>query len=270
MAADAAARAAGVTTREIAELREFDAVCRLFAEIWRPDPENPLATTELLRALSKAGNYVGGAFNGARLVGASTGFFGAPADATLHSHIAGVAGSGCGVGFALKLHQRAWAMERGASAIKWTFDPLVARNAYFNLVKLGASAVEYLPDFYGRVYDDLNGSGETDRLLIRWDLAAPEVVAACAGTPRPGAAGGAVVALDRSAGGLPVLGSLAGETLLVAAPADIERQRVSDPGGAREWRLAVREVLGKLLGDGARVTGFDKSGWYVVTRRETR
>ncbi len=91
LVADAAALAAGVTVREVAELGEFEAVCRLFDEIWRPEPQNPPITAELLRALTKADNYVGGAFEGDELVGACVGFFGPPAEATMHSHIAGVA-----------------------------------------------------------------------------------------------------------------------------------------------------------------------------------
>src|SRR5699024_8773798 len=106
-----------------------------YDRIWRPDPANPPVTTELLRALTKAGNYVTGAYDGAELIGACVGFFGEPAGAALHSHIAGVTGAARGrhVGFALKLHQRAWALRRGVREIAWTFDPLIRRNAYFNL-----------------------------------------------------------------------------------------------------------------------------------------
>jgi predicted GNAT superfamily acetyltransferase len=271
--ADAAARAAGVHVREITELGDLDAVCRLYDGIWRPDPRNPPVTTDLLRALIKSGNYVAGAFDGARLVGAGVAFFGAPAEAELHSHLAGVAATaaGRGVGFALKLHQRAWAMLRGASAIAWTFDPLVSRNAYVNLVKLAATPTEYLPNFYGGMHDAINGSDDSDRLLVRWDLDAPGVAAACAGRLSPCDASlqrarGAVVGLARSARGRPVAGPLDGETVLVAVPPDIEILRSADPPGAKQWRLAVRHALATLMADGARVTGFDRSGWYVVSR----
>ena len=84
------------------------------------------------------------------------------------------------VGFALKLHQRAWALLRGVSEIAWTFDPLVSRNAYFNLVKLGAQPAEYLPNFYGTMLDTINGDDDSDRLLVRWRLRSPHVVAAAA------------------------------------------------------------------------------------------
>jgi predicted GNAT superfamily acetyltransferase len=266
--AERAASNAGVSVRELATIDEFGAVARLFQDIWRPPPESPLVTTELLRALTKAGNYLGGAFEGEKLVGACVGFFGAPADGTMHSHIAGVDPSlaGRNVGFALKLHQRAWALRRGVGVIAWTFDPLVARNAYFNLAKLGATAVEYLPDFYGGMHDEVNAGDDTDRLLVRWDLGAPEVIEACAGRPHVVAHHHAAVALGRTPAGLPETGVAEGPTLLVAVPADVAALRTADPSGAKEWRGAVRDVLGGLLADGARVAGFDRAGWYVLTR----
>jgi predicted GNAT superfamily acetyltransferase len=272
-AAEAAARTAGVQVREIAELGDLEAVGRLYDKIWRPDPKNPPVTTELLRALTKAGNYVGGAFDGAELVGACVAFFGAPAGTAMHSHIAGVSPAALGrsIGFALKLHQRAWAMQRGVGQIAWTFDPLISRNAYFNLVKLGAAAIEYLPNFYGGMTDGINGNDDTDRLLVRWELTAPEVVAAGAGKISPANAEvelrrGAVIALARSGHGRPVTGKLAGETALVAVPHDIEGLRRTDLGCARQWRVAVRDVLSTAMAAGGYVAGFDKSGWYIVRR----
>jgi predicted GNAT superfamily acetyltransferase len=280
-AADAAARAANVQVREISSLNEFDAVNHLYAEIWRPDPRNPPMTSELLRAFSKAGNYVAGAFDGDELLGACVGFFGAPAEETLHSHIAGVSGAARGrnVGFAMKLHQRAWSMMRGLSVVAWTFDPLVRRNAYFNLVKLAARPEEYLANFYGSMRDAINGGDDSDRLLVHWRLDDPLVVAACLGTTSAAdaqleLASGAVIALSVSARGGPAVGALDAltgldaRTFLVAIPADIEALRAGDPGCAKDWRIAVRETLGAMITDGARVTGFDPAGHYVLRRRE--
>jgi predicted GNAT superfamily acetyltransferase len=274
-AADAAARAAGVRVREIDELTELDAVYRLYTAIWRPDPKNPPVTSELLRALTKSGNYVAGAFDHDELIGACVGFFGAPADGALHSHIAGVSGAARGrsVGFALKVHQRAWAMLHGVFAISWTFDPLVRRNAYFNVAKLAGRPTEYLTNFYGGMHDAINGSDDTDRVLVDWQLDDPLVAAACAGTANPGdaqaaVASGAAIALDASERGHPIVGRLDATKLLVAVPADIERLRVSDPGLGKEWRVALREVLGPLMADGGRVTGFDRAGWYILQRAD--
>jgi predicted GNAT superfamily acetyltransferase len=272
-AAEAAARAAGVQVREIAELADLESVYLLYDRIWRPDPKNPPVTTELLRALTKAGNYVSGAFDGGELVGACVGFFSAPAGTAMHSHVAGVSPAALGrsVGFALKQHQRAWALQRSVGQIAWTFDPLVSRNAYFNLAKLGAAAIEYLPNFYGDMNDGINGTGDTDRLLVQWELTAAEVAAASAGKISPASADaelrrGAVIALGRSDQGKPVAGDLAGEMALVAIPHDVEGLRRTDPGCAQQWRIAVRDVLSTAMAAGGSIAGFDKSGWYVVRR----
>jgi predicted GNAT superfamily acetyltransferase len=268
-AAEAAAAAAGVRVRELRELDELDAVYRLYDGIWRPDPRNPPVTTELLRALTKAGNYVVGAFDGDAMVGACVGFFAAPSEGALHSHVAGVSGQARGIGFALKVHQRAWAMLRGVDVISWTFDPLVRRNAYFNIVKLAARPTEYLTNFYGDMHDGINSGGDTDRLLVRWELSSPAVAVAASGVPAVAElASDAVVALSSGADGGPVFGTLAGETLLVAVPPDIEGLRRTDLATAQAWRTAVREVLGTLLAEGATVTGFDRAGWYVLSRNE--
>ena len=262
-AAGSAARNARVTVRELGGIAELSAVERLYDEIWHPDAAAPIAT-ELLCAFAKAGNYVVGAFDTEQLVGACVGFFSAPARATLHSHITGVSPHllGRSVGYALKLHQRAWALQRGVTAIEWTFDPLVRRNAYFNLVKLGARAVEYLPNFYGGLRDAINAGDETDRLLVRWDLLAPDARAA-----RPGAETNAPVALEAAADGAPVLGMLDADLSLVAVPSDIETLRSQDPERAKQWRTAMRTALGGLMASGARVSRFDREGWYVVEGR---
>jgi predicted GNAT superfamily acetyltransferase len=271
-AADAAALAAGVAVRELTDLAELTAVVELYATIWGRTG-NPPITLELLRAFAKAGNYVGGAFEGDRLVGACVGFFHAPAEDALHSHIAGVAADVTGrqVGFALKLHQRAWAMRRGVSEIAWTFDPLVSRNAYFNLVKLAARPVEYLTNFYGAMLDTINGDDDSDRLLVSWRLRDPVVVAACEGRTAPALsadelANGAVVALGIDADGAPEPGRLDGRTALVAVPREIGALRARDPALAQRWRVAVRDALSTLVADGGRIAGFDRTGWYIVKR----
>jgi predicted GNAT superfamily acetyltransferase len=271
-AATMAARVAGVSVRELTDLAELNGVVDLFATIWGRSG-NPPVTIELLRAFTKAGNYVAGAFEDDRLIGACVGFFHEPAGDALHSHIAGVAPHATGrrVGFALKLHQRAWALTRGVSEIAWTFDPLVARNAYFNLVKLAARPAEYLTNFYGPMLDALNGDQDSDRLLVRWQLRDRAVALASTG----GAAGAvaeeelavaAVLALSVAQDGGPVPGRLDGATSLVAVPRDIQGLRAADPGMAQRWRVAVRDTLTGLIGGGGRIDGFDRAGWYVVRR----
>jgi predicted GNAT superfamily acetyltransferase len=112
-------------------------------------------------------------------------------------------------------------------------------------------------------------------MLVDWHLAAPAVVAAAAGSPTLAdamaeRAAGAGIALHVGADGGPVPGTDDKGTLLVAVPGDIETMRIRDPGRAKDWRVAVREMLGPLLAGGARITGFDRSGWYVVRRGDGR
>ena len=269
--AAAAAAAAGVSVRALTDLRDLEHVVRLFARIWGRDA-NPPMSLELLRAFTKAGNYVSGAFVADQLVGGCVGFFHAPSEDALHSHIAGVSPemTGRAVGFALKLHQRAWAMGRGVDRVAWTFDPLVSRNAYFNIVKLGARPVEYMPNFYGLMLDTVNGDGDSDRLLIHWSLRDPAVAEACgqAGVRRadPALLAGAVVALGTAADGSPEPGRLDGATSLVAVPPDITGLRATDPALAAAWRRAVRGAMTDLMALGATVAGFDRTRGYVLRR----
>ncbi|MFF5112097.1 GNAT family N-acetyltransferase [Streptosporangium sp. NPDC000509] len=254
-----------VILRELRSIEEMEEVFQLFDGIWHPDPGGEPITVELMRALSHAGNYVAGAYQDDRLVGASVGFLAAPAGQVLHSHVTGAA-VGRGIGFALKSHQRRWALDRGLDRITWTYDPLVRRNAHFNLVKLGARPEEYLPSFYGVMEDAINAGDESDRMLTVWRLTEPQVLAAVRGEPhRPKTPPDAVTALAER-DGRPALGRADARTLLVAIPADIEALRRTDPGAAKSWRHAVRDVLGSLMGEGARVTGFTTKGDYLVER----
>jgi predicted GNAT superfamily acetyltransferase len=253
-----------IEVRELHEMVELECVDALFDDIWHFGPGAPPITIELMRALSHAGGYVAGAFDGDVLVGGSVGFL--AADRTLHSHVTGATRRG--VGLDLKLHQRRWALERGLERITWTYDPLVRRNAHFNLAKLGARPVEYLPCFYGILDDAINQGDESDRLLASWPLTAPHVERPARWEPydQPGP-GDAVVALADE-GGRPVAAPVGGadRRVLVAVPEDIEGLRQSDPGAGKAWRHAVREVLGGLMAEGHAVTGFSGKRYYVVEK----
>lgn len=276
-AAEAAERTAGIDIRLLDSVGDLEGVRRLYEHIWRTGENNPPVTADLLVAMAKAGSYVSGAFDGDEMVGACFGFFSPPAREALHSHIAGVSArvQGRNVGFAMKLHQRAWALPRGVNEVCWTYDPLIRRNAYFNITKLAADADEYLPNFYGPMDDDINRSDDTDRIMVRWRLGSPDVEAACVGRPRAAdaraaLADGAVVGLGVSPDDCPVAGRSDARTVLVGVPADIEGMRESDPARAARWRGALRDVLCELLTEGAVVRGFDRAGWYIVDRQESK
>jgi predicted GNAT superfamily acetyltransferase len=269
-AAEAAARAAVevVETGDVADPAAFDDVSRLLQRVWRAEHRAEVAAPGLLRTYAHSGNYVVGAYRDGRLIGAAVGFFGRDGDTPhLHSFVAGVepGGLGRGVGFALKQHQRAWTLARGVGEVRWTYDPLVLRNASFNLRKLGGHAVRYLPEFYGAMADGINSGDLSDRLLLVWRLDTPGATAAARGTPVEVDVAGTVKLLDRSAAGTPVRTAAgAGPGLLVAVPEDVEGLRRRDPAAAAAWRLAVRDVMAGRLAAGWRIAGFTRDGYYVM------
>lgn len=257
--------------REVGDLRELE---RLFAEIWERTAVPPISS-DTLKALSHSGNYVAGARLDGRLIGGLVGWIGGspPHELHMHSHILGVVPDiqARGVGFELKQHQRRWCLERGLVAVEWTFDPLVRRNANFNLTKLGAEAREYLVNFYGTMADAINAGAESDRLLISWLLDSPGAVAAAEGrTAEPEVEdllhGEGSILLSVGPKQEPVAGELAAPVALCQMPEDIVALRLSDPARARAWRLAARDAMTGALRAGYRVTGATRSGWYVLRR----
>ena len=136
-----AARAAGVELRPLAELEDADRILRVMNATWAgPEP----FPRELLRALADSGNVPFGAFDGDETIGYVLGWAGVDPDDGLHTHSHMLAAlpdrRHRGVGYALKLAQRAQALDQGIAEIRWTFDPLGARHGYFNLSTLGAVA----------------------------------------------------------------------------------------------------------------------------------
>jgi len=246
--------------RELTTTDDLRAASELLAGIWRPTDPMPY---EMLRVLQHLGGYISGVYEGGTMVGACAAF--PTADGRLHSHITGVSARGKGAGFAIKAHQREWALAHGVTAITWTFDPLVRRNAYFNLAKLAARAEEYLPDFYGEMPDELNAGDPSDRLLLTWDLETPEVAAAVHGHPPAEPAPPDATALTAGADGRPVEADPAGAARLAGGtPADSAVLRADDPPLALDWRRAQRAALGGALAAGYRVTGFARSGHYLL------
>ncbi|MFW2335573.1 GNAT family N-acetyltransferase [Ilumatobacter sp.] len=231
--------------RTLESSSDMSTIGTVFQQVW--GTSTPIVTVELLMAVSHAGGYVAGAFESGHAVGASFGFLADHhGERALHSHITGILPGvqHHGVGRLMKNHQRAWAAERGIPWIVWTFDPLVRRNAWFNIEVLGAHITEYLENFYGTMTDSINAHDESDRLVVAWPTSDD--------ANRPGAPDGAI-------------------TTTVPTPDDIVVLRRTEPDTAAEWRLQVRNELEPLLDAGGIVTGFTRDGSYVVAHldRET-
>lgn len=126
----------------------------------------------------QAGGFTLGAFAGELLIGfvlSVPAFFGD--ERFFYSHMAAVKRDfqSSGIGAKLKWAQRETALEKGVKYIKWTFQPVQSRNAYFNLEKLGAIIKHYEPNFYGTDYstsgDQTKNIGlDSDRLFAEWQL----------------------------------------------------------------------------------------------------
>jgi predicted GNAT superfamily acetyltransferase len=265
-AAQAAARA-GVAVAAVDSVPRLRQVAGLFSQIWAA-PQLPPMPHDIMRSLAHAGGRVHAAYREGQLVGAAVAVFGPPAGASCYSLIAGVSphAEGGGIGLALKLAQRAWALRAGAAWMTWTFDPLLRRNAAFNINRLGAVGTEYLVNFYGEIADGVNDP-ETDRLAVTWDLRAP--------LPGGAAVTGDDVAhtiLAAGPGGEPAAGTpppadgTGPGPLRCWIPGDVLTVRRTSPALARRWRLAVRDVLGRAIGGGYQVTAVRRPGWYVLEK----
>ncbi len=191
----------GLAIRPLRSLDEFHETVRVQKDIWAFSDED-LVAPRLFTVFSRIGGSCLGAFVDGRLLGFALAFTARKPDGRpyWHSHMAGVSpeAQGFGVGRALKLRQREAALDARIDRIEWTFDPLQARNAHFNIEKLGVRVEAYLRNFYGITSSALHGSLPTDRLLVSWNLQDPEVVARLYGRRPPFHDGEAGVAVPLS------------------------------------------------------------------------
>ena len=278
--AELLARRAGVRIETLTAPDQFARAEEVIRRVWGARPtDSSLVNASLMRAIEHAGGHIGGVFPLAeptRLVGVSVAFCAAPSEAALHSHVAGLlpGTTGRGGGTALKFHQRAWALERGFTSITWTYDPLIARNAHFNLNRLGATFEDYLTDFYGALPDRINEDEASDRGFVRWHLVDPGLSARVDHSTTPVPAPHArpdtpvLLGIDEDVAPAPGRGSEDERTAWVQVPHDTEGMREGDPALAHRWRMALRSVLVPLLEDGWYVTGYDRTRGYFVERMD--
>lgn len=163
-----------------------------------------------------------------------------------------------GIGYQLKQAQRMRAAALGCSSIVWTFDPLVARNAYFNLHKLGATVAEYKLNAYGTDEEDLINRGlETDRLVAVW----PAQPLTSHPTPSPEVKGSVRGVLCLGGDGQPVLDIDGGSDTIYSTDVPHDFQGLMDAriDLARAWRYAFREAAQVLFSRGYHPAAFRRN-----------
>lgn len=233
-----AAARAGIEIRPAATPDELDELRATMGAVWGPQVVVP---RNVLRGMALGGAGLLVARREGRAVGFALGFLGWTGGAHFHSHQVGVLATAraTGAGVALKLAQRAQCLQHGITEMRWTYDPLLAANATFNLVRLGARVVDFLPDCYGARDDEFNTGDVTDRVEVSWQL-------------------------DRPVGGDWVQPSGRDG---IAVPADYLRLRTADPARAALLRRDVGAAFAALVAAGDSVAGLcrlDDGVAYVV------
>jgi predicted GNAT superfamily acetyltransferase len=219
--------------------------------IWH-DTDEDLTPTAIFVVAGKTGGHVLLARHGSKPVGFALAFPAFRGDLRcLHSHIVGVVPEyqNRSLGRMIKLKQRALMLEMQLALMEWTFDPLALRNAYFNIVRLGAIVRQFHANLYGVTSSPLHSGLPTDRLLAEWHVSSSRVQNALAGSAP-------VVAPD---------------AIQIVVPAEMEEWRNSGSRHAEEVQARLKAGFQKRFAQGFAVTGFrmeNGNGIYLLERYE--
>lgn len=249
-----------VTIRDLATLSEFQECCAIQDETWGEGFAGRVPTA-ILHVSQLMGGVTAGAFDSnGRMVGFVFGMTGVRNGRLAHwSDMLAVReeARGQSIGQRLKHYQRDKVRELGVEVMYWTFDPLVARNAHFNLMSLGAEFDEYVVDMYGsNTGSALHGSIPTDRIIARWDIVDQTLVQPRRDPLRD--EGSAALLNPVLADGNPALdaNALGEPELRIQIPRDSDAVREVSEEQLLRWRLAVRESFQRAISKGYKVKGF--------------
>lgn len=259
---------ADVSIRVLRTTAELGSCVELQRRIWGGSFVD-VVPASLLQVSHKIGGITAGAYlNGSTdLIGFVYGLTGVREGRLSHwSHMLGVLPEhrGLGIGQRLKRFQRRRVRELGVQEILWSFDPLMAGNAHFNLNLLHVEIDSYEPEMYGDTGSALHSFG-TDRFVARWDLSAQDgggAGAGAGGRPRDGEQEQVqdlplANVLPGTNGPAPGgAGDGSGARLRIEIPRDIFRINQEDPGLAAAWRHSTRTAFKQCFGAGYRVSGF--------------
>jgi predicted GNAT superfamily acetyltransferase len=282
------------TIRLLESPEDMTAAETLQRAVW-PGSETDVVPAHMLITAVHNGGLVLGAFVEQEMVGFVFGFPGLESTpdgprAKHCSHMMGVTSGyrDAGLGFALKRAQWQMVRHQGLDHITWTYDPLLSRNAYLNIAKLGAVCSQYRRSEYGEMRDGLNAGLPSDRFQMDWWVHTQRVKQRLSKRPRR-----PLSLTSFSQADLQPLYSLHfhddgwarppdhflplnGRLALAEIPAEYQTLKEADLPLARDWRFFSREVFETAFAAGYIVTDFvfDRSGeqprsFYVLTHGES-
>ena len=258
--------------------------------VW-PGSETDVVPAHIFITAIHNGGIVIGAFEEEQIVGFVFGFpgldFTPDGPRPKHcSHMMGIrpGNRDSGVGFMLKRAQWQMVRKQGIDHITWTYDPLLSRNAYLNITKLGTVCNTYRRAEYGDMRDGLNAGLPSDRFQVDWWINTRRV------EHRLGNRARQPLKLDNFSKAelqplyTPQIGTLnllqppehfsplEGRLLLAEIPSDFNAIKEADFALARDWRFFSREVFETAFDADYIVTDFvheNGKSFYVLTHGES-
>lgn len=262
-----------IIVRALRSPTDFRACVELQRHTWGAD-FNDLVPAHLIKVSQRIGGVAAGAFDeGGTMLGFVFGMTGIRDGEAVHwSDMLAVRSEtrGRGIGRMLKEHQREEMRKMGVGTIQWSFDPLVARNAHLNLVRLGATVDEYVVDMYADSNSPLHQGLGTDRFVASWRTDP-------GGNQRGRSDHRETVVVNSTGDGelmlTPTLPEAVGE-IRIEVPADIHRVQANDAGMARLWRESSRAAFLEAFARGYAVAGFARDRetgrcYYILDAKES-
>ena len=269
---------------------DMAAVEELQRVVW-PGSETDVVPAHMLITAVHNGGLLVGAFLDDQLIGFVFGFPGIEftPDGPRPKHCSHMMGihprqRDSGVGFALKRAQWQMVRHQGLDHITWTYDPLLSRNAYLNIAKLGGVCNTYRRSAYGDMRDGLNAGLPSDRFLVDWWVNTRRVERRLSKRARrplrlddfSKAELHPLYSLQFRDDRLPQppehFAPLNGNLTLAEIPPDFNTLKESDFSLARDWRFFSREVFETAFAEGYIVTDFiydESRSFYVLAHGES-
>lgn len=269
---------------------EMTAVEELQRQVWHGS-ETDVVPAHVFIAAVHNGGIVAGAYLDDRLIGFVFGFPGIEKTpdgprAKHCSHMLGIHPDhrDSGIGFALKRAQWQIVRHQGLDHITWTYDPLLSRNAYLNIAKLGAVCNTYRRSEYGDMRDGLNVGLPSDRFQVDWWVNTRRVERRLGKRVRkplnldhysqaelqplytPHASTGSLLRPPEH------FSPLEEKLALAEIPSDFNALKEKDFVLARDWRFFTREIFETAFNAGYIVTDFvydNGRSFYALSNGET-